>query len=297
MKLDLNWSDVDSRAATAAHRMEREHSGQHVIWGYAIPNGGIPAALAIARHCSRLCLVEQPHQAHVFLDDIVDSGKTREDCFNKYGAHPFYTLANKLEGPDQKDVWISFPWERMTKQDGPQDNIIRLLQYIGEDPARDGLRGTPDRVVKSYGELFAGYKQKPEDMLTVFEKDGYDEMVVLRSAEFASTCEHHMLPFFGTAHIAYIPYTKVVGISKLVRVLEVFTRRLQIQERICEQVTASLMKFLQPKGAACVLEAKHLCMCHRGVQKQGSVMVTSSLKGAFLEKPEARAEFFNLIRG
>lgn len=174
--------------------------------------------------------------------------------------------------------------------------IKQILFEIGEDPDREGLLDTPKRVVKSWYELFAGYAQDPEDHLTVFEAGTYDQIVLLKDIEMYSTCEHHMLPFIGKAHVAYIPNKKVIGISKLARLLETYARRLQIQERIGEQVTKALMEHLQPKGAACVIEARHLCMCARGVGKQNSVMTTSSLKGSFIEEKDARAELFSLIK-
>lgn len=176
------------------------------------------------------------------------------------------------------------------------DSIRDLIRLAGDNPDREGLSETPGRVVAAYNELFAGYRQDPADLFTVFEPDGYSQMVVLRGVEFCSTCEHHMLPFTGVAHIAYIPRRHVVGISKLARLVEVYARRLQIQERITEQVTTALMQYLQPLGAACVLEAQHSCMACRGVRKQSSTMITSSLKGDFLEA-EVRAEFLQLIRG
>lgn len=181
------------------------------------------------------------------------------------------------------------------------ENIIKefitgILAHIGEDPTRDGLKETPSRVVKSYKELFSGYHKDPKGIFTSFENDGYNSMVVLRDIEMYSFCEHHMLPFFGKAHIAYIPDKgKIVGISKLARLLDIFARRLQVQERIGEQVTNSLMEHLKPKGAACVIEAKHMCMCMRGVGKQNSVMVTSSVKGEFMNDPAVRQEFMDLI--
>lgn len=293
--LKLTWEDVKNRAALVAARIRREYPRANTLRAYAIPNGGIPAALAIAQHCPEITLVEDPAQASIFLDDLIDSGQTRERLFAQYGAHPFYALWDKTQNDPPHGTWVSFPWERAAKQEGPEDNIVRLLQFIGEDPDREGLRQTPARVVRSYRELFSGYKQDVASMLTTFEDVTCDEMVVLRNIEFTSCCEHHLLPFIGSAHIAYIPDGKVVGISKLARLLEVYTRRLQIQERICEQVTTSLMEHLHPKGAACVLESRHLCMVCRGVQKQQSVMVTSSLKGVFL-KPEVRQEFFHLVR-
>lgn len=169
-----------------------------------------------------------------------------------------------------------------------------LLTYIGEDLDREGLKNTPFRVIESYRELFSGYDKKPEDVLKYFH-DAYDEMVIVRDIEFTSMCEHHMLPFIGKAHIAYIPSGRVVGLSKLVRLFEVFSRRLQIQERLTQQVAQALDTHLMPKGTAVVVEAKHLCMSCRGVNKQHSVMVTSCLIGEF-RVPEVRQEFFNLIR-
>ena len=169
-----------------------------------------------------------------------------------------------------------------------------ILNCIDPDPEREGLADTPRRVVDSWGELFCGYGQKVEDVLTVFD-DTCDEMVLLKDIEFYSTCEHHILPFTGVAHIAYLPNEKVVGISKLARVLEIYSRRLQIQERLTNQVAQAVMGHLKAKGAACVIEAKHLCMTCRGVNKQSSVMVTSSLRGAFKEDAKVRAEFYSLI--
>lgn len=171
------------------------------------------------------------------------------------------------------------------------DLISELLRRIGEPfPTREDLLETPARVVKSWGELYAGYNQNPEDVFKTFEGDQIGGLIYLRDIEFYSTCEHHMLTFYGTAMIAYIPNGRVIGVSKLARLLDVFSRRLQIQERIAEQVTDSLMKNLNPLGAACLLEAKHLCISCRGVQKQHSVMGYNSMKGCFLSEPSARAE-------
>jgi len=172
-----------------------------------------------------------------------------------------------------------------------------IQEIIGEDPHREGLVHTPERVVRAWEYLMRGYGQRVEDILTCFDADGYDQIVLLKDIEFYSLCEHHLLPFFGKAHVAYIPDGKVVGVSKLARLVDMYARRLQIQERICEQVTAALMEYLDPIGAACVLEAQHLCMLMRGVEKQNSVMVTSSVKGAFFDNPQTREELFSLIWG
>lgn len=163
------------------------------------------------------------------------------------------------------------------------DCILAILPLLGEDEKREGLKDTPTRVNKAYDEIFKGYYQNPAECFKVFDSESYDQMVLLKDVEMYSMCEHHMLPFFGKAHVAYIPKEKIIGISKLARLLEVYSRRLQIQERIGEQVTTDLMKYLDPLGAACIIEANHLCMRMRGVGKQNSIMVTSSLKGVFLK--------------
>jgi len=175
--------------------------------------------------------------------------------------------------------------------------VKNILKFIGENSERDGLKGTPARVVKSWQELFSGYSFKEEhikELLTEFDSD-YDELILLKNIEFYSTCEHHLLPFLGTAHIGYLPKKKVVGISKLARLLEIYSRRLQIQERLTTQITQAIMKHLNPFGAGCVINAKHLCMVCRGVQKQNSVMTTSSLEGVFKSDPSVRNEFLRLI--
>lgn len=175
-----------------------------------------------------------------------------------------------------------------------EELIKEILIEIGDDPTRGGLIETPSRVIKSWSEIFAGYKQDPESVFKSFDEDQIGGMIYLRDIEFYSTCEHHMQPFYGTALIAYIPNGPVIGVSKLARLLDIFSRRLQIQERIGEQVTNALMKYLNPLGAACLLEAKHLCISCRGVKKQHSIMGYNSLKGIFLTESAARAELMAL---
>lgn len=271
----------------------RDHPETRKIYG--IPRGGIHVATMINGFHPQLAMVERPAEADVLVDDLLDTGEAEKKWRAAYPDKPFYSLIDKRSQQDPQ-AWISFPWERMQNDSGVDDNIRRILQYIGEDPKREGLLETPSRVSKSYGELFAGYKQKPEDVLKVFEDGACNEMVILRDVEFVSFCEHHMLPFYGVAHLGYLPKGKVVGVSKLARILEIYAKRLQIQERLTQQVTRALDDHLQPLGSACILEAKHFCMVCRGVLKQNSIMITSSLTGEFL-KPEVRQEFLNLIRG
>ena len=176
--------------------------------------------------------------------------------------------------------------------------VRTLIEWAGDDPNREGLADTPNRVVRSYQEFFAGYDTDPADMLsrTFEETDGYDEMVLLRNVTFESHCEHHMVPIIGVAHVAYIPEHRVVGISKLARVVEAFAKRLQIQERLTMQIANTIEAILQPIGVGVVIEAQHQCMTSRGVHKPGVSMVTSCLLGAFRDNPATRSEFLSALK-
>lgn len=180
----------------------------------------------------------------------------------------------------------------------PIEGLVRgLLQELGEDPGRNGLEKTPERVARALRFFTSGYESDPVALLTsaLFEVD-YDEMVLVRDIEFYSLCEHHMVPFFGRVHVAYIPRGRIVGLSKIPRVVEVFARRLQVQERLTMEIAGVLQQALKPLGVAVVIEAVHLCMRMRGVEQQNSYAVTSAMKGAFERDPKTRAEFMNLIR-
>lgn len=174
--------------------------------------------------------------------------------------------------------------------------VRAIIARVGDDPQRDGVKDTPKRVVESWKELFRGYKTDVPALFKTFgDHEKYDGIVLCRGIEFMSTCEHHMLPFVGTGHIAYLPGEHVIGLSKLARVLDAFARRLQMQERLGQEVVLALDKHLKPRGSACILKAKHLCMMCRGVNKQHSEMVTSSVSGVFRDDPAARAELLALI--
>lgn len=170
-----------------------------------------------------------------------------------------------------------------------------ILHVVGEDPTREGLKDTPRRYVKMMEEMTSGYRADIPALFTVFKEEFNDQIILLKGIEFHSLCEHHLLPFSGTAHIAYIPGTKVVGVSKLARLLDAFAKRLQIQERIGGQVIDALEENLSPLGAACIIKAKHSCMLCRGVGKQNSEMVTSAVSGVFRNDYKARAELMSLI--
>lgn len=175
--------------------------------------------------------------------------------------------------------------------------VETLLRWAGDDPSREGLLGTPDRVVRSYEEFFGGYAVDPDEVLqrTFEEVEGYDEIVLLRDIDFVSHCEHHMAPIIGRAHVAYMPDNRVVGISKLARVVEAYARRLQIQEKMTAQIANSINEVLKPKGVAVVIEAAHQCMTTRGVNKTGVTMVTSRMLGLFRSNASTRREFLALV--
>ena len=176
------------------------------------------------------------------------------------------------------------------------ENVYSILELIGEDPSRQGLLKTPERVAKAYTYITQGYEQDARKILrgAMFDED-YSEMVLVKDIELYSLCEHHMLPFFGKAHIAYIPNGKIVGLSKLPRIVDVFARRLQVQERLTIEIRDAIQETLHPVGVAVVIEAQHLCMQMRGVSKQNSVTTTSAFSGAFLEDVKTRKEFISLI--
>tara|TARA_Y100000310_G_C20654256_1_gene801186 strand:- start:1303 stop:2145 length:843 start_codon:yes stop_codon:yes gene_type:complete len=251
---------------------------------YGVPRGGsiIAGLTGMA--------VDTIEEADYIVDDLIDSGETKK-LHEKWFKKPFVALFDKRH--EYQGKWLVFPWEKNGETD-IKDTVIRQIEYIGEDLNREGLVGTPRRVIKSWEKLYGGYGDNPKDILSKVFKQPYNEMVILRDIELYSTCEHHLLPFYGRCHIAYLPDKKVIGISKLARLMECYGRRLQIQERLSNQIVDALMKYLKPIGCGCVIEAQHFCMTSRGVQKQNSKMVTSALRGEFLSK-EVRAEFFNLI--
>lgn len=181
--------------------------------------------------------------------------------------------------------------------DDARHAVFTLLRYMGEDPRRNGLIETPDRVCRALLEMTEGYAMKAEDVLSVTFEGKSEEMVLLKDIDFNSCCEHHLLPFSGKAHVAYIPTNgRIVGLSKLARAVDVFAKRLQVQERMTEQIAEAILENLKPAGVAVVVEGVHSCMCVRGVKKQNSTMITSSVHGVFRDCPMTRAEFMSLIR-
>jgi GTP cyclohydrolase I len=186
--------------------------------------------------------------------------------------------------------------ERPTREEA-REAVRTLVRWAGDDPAREGLKDTPERVVSAYEEYFTGYNEDPVEILarTFEETNGYDEMIVLRDIRLESFCEHHIAPIIGRTHVAYLPDQRIVGISKLARLVEVFGRRLQVQEKFTAQVAATVDQVLQPRGVAVVVEATHHCMTTRGVHKTGTTLVTSHMLGAFRTDPKTRREFLSII--
>lgn len=289
--------DGDAKAV-GYEKLNQALRGFQVV--HFVPNAGYKIFEELCLRFGRTYTVAaNPHDADVIVDDIVDSGATCKKYKSMCPDIPFLALVSKNSEYDHLAMIHCSPetWVELfdDEQSGIEENVKRMLQFIGENPEREGLVDTPKRVEKSFAKLYGGYKQNPAEVLkTTFVEGACDEMVLLKNVEFYSTCEHHMLPFFGTMHIGYVPDKNVVGISKLARLMEVYARRLQIQERLVTQIAEALVKCLQPKGVMVVCEAQHFCMTSRGVEKQNSVMVTSAIRGIFTEAAP-RAEFLALV--
>ncbi len=261
---------------------------------YGVPTGGCFVAMELRNHINTP-LLDTPKPGCLIIDDLVDSGKTME----RYKDYAYRAaIFHKEHSPKDAALtaglaegWVRFPWENSP---APEDAVVRLLEFIGEDPKRDGLRDTPGRVTRAWQEMTAGYKQDPAEILSRVFDEPYDEIVVLQGCPFASNCEHHMQPFVGTVDIGYLP-GKVVGLSKLARLVECFSLRLQVQERLTKQIAEALQTHLDARGVAVVVRASHSCMACRGVRKPGATMITSAMLGAFREKAEVRAEFMALV--
>jgi GTP cyclohydrolase I len=309
-KTYLSHSLVLKLAKHTARLIHSEHDRHVKIYG--IPRGGVPVAYLIAGASDgTISVANTPDEADAFVDDLIDSGATAKRWQELWPRREFYVLVDKANpsspcnGVDAMDLvsagWLVFPWEHGVEEkqeEGIEDNIRRLLQYIGEDVNRGGLAETPHRVAKAWHHWTAGYGKDPASLLKVFEDgaDGCDEMVIVKDIPFYTHCEHHMAPFFGTATVAYIPDGKIVGLSKISRVVDMFARRLQVQERLTNQIADALSDNLQPKGVGVVVSARHLCMESRGICQQGHVTITSALRGVLKDKPEARAEFMALAK-
>lgn len=287
----VTWADLEVEAERIANKWRGK-----VTAVYGIPTGGVPLALMVA---NRLGLPMADEwvlgKATLVVDDLVDTGKT----LTKYEQSSYIDAGFRKPhsparfAPDARciDDWLWFPHEH--DQGDPHDAVTRLLQFIGENPMREGLQDTPKRVCKALKEMTQGYAVDIAEILGTTFDVAYDEMVIVRDMPFVSMCEHHMLAFTGTATIGYIPTSKVVGLSKLARLVDAYAQRLQVQERMTKQIADALLEHLNPLGCAVIIKAHHSCMCNRGVRKQGET-ITSAMHGALRDVPEARAEFLTL---
>lgn len=292
----LTWEDIRQ----AANRICDSWEPRPV---YGVPRGGAaPAALVAGTWGTPL--LDAPEPGCLVVDDLIDSGATWQR-FLEYDFDALFrkahspTLTNQAE-PMTRDGWLVFPWEG--DETSPEDAVRRLLQYVGEDPERDGLADTPRRVTKAWREMTTGYNQDPASILSVQfaqDADHYGGIIALRRVPFSSLCEHHVLPFTGYADVAYIPGEsgRIVGLSKLARLVDIYARRLQVQERLTVQIVEALQAHLEPAAAACVIRADHTCMSLRGVTKTAGGMVTSEMRGLFMDDPRARAELMALLEG
>lgn len=292
--ITLTWTDVQKEVEALC---DRQTNKIDAVFG--IPTGGAVVAALVAARLG-VPLTEDPNgPATLVVDDLVDTGKTMKN-FRPFGGEFTDALFRKPWSPKhlapkarEVDSWLAFPWE---KDDGdPVDAVIRLIQHIGEDPTRDGLLETPRRVTKAWRELTRGYGDDPATILDKTFDVTYDQLVVVRDVPFTSLCEHHILPFTGTATVGYIPGERVVGLSKLARLVDCFAARLQVQERMTNQIAEAIQRHLRPMGVGVMVKASHSCMAARGIKKHGE-MVTSCLLGAIRSDSVARSEFLDLAR-
>jgi len=292
MKRVISYSDLNSLALGCADGIANHFGTMHrTLSVYPIPRGGVPATLALLGTPLSLMIVDDPAQADFIMDDLIDTGATAKR-FAQYGK-PVFALLDKRSWDSGND-WVVWPWEGDAKS-GITDHITRLIQYVGDDPTRGGLEETPHRVAEAWKFWCKGYDEKPEDILKVFEDgaEGVNEMVLVKDIPFYTHCEHHMAPFFGTATVGYIPNGKIVGLSKINRLVDCYARRLQVQERLTGQIADAIMEHLKPLGVGVIVKARHLCMESRGVCQQGHHTVTSSLRGVLFEGLP-RQEFLQL---
>lgn len=293
--IEISYKKLAEDCTKLADQIRKKDKGYTSI--FAIPRGGVPVGVYLSKELG-LPLVEEPTEGSLVVDDLVDSGKTIDEYIKaRYDVAVVYRKphspveASNLYIVETLDDWIEFPYEQ-TNTDA-EENFRRILEFLGEDPTREGLQETPKRYLK----FMKQFLEKDDFNFTVFDAEGYDEMIVQKDIPFYSLCEHHIAPFFGTATVAYIPGDKIVGLSKLARTVRHYAANLQNQERITSQVAERLEKELKPLGVAVTISARHFCMEMRGVKTHDVHTVTTKVTGAFKEKPETRAEYMGHLKG
>jgi GTP cyclohydrolase IA len=290
----MTWSDIHVLVGELLEEIRQEDYGR-LPRIYGIPTGGSIIASLLCT-LGVLPQVDDPEGADVIIDDICDSGETLAPYLRMKDTD-VWVLVNKSSLMPIKCIrrakptdFIEFPWAH--KEEVGEKIVTRMLQYIGEDCGRPGLKETPDRVVRAWKELFVGYNQDPKNLCKTFDYDA-DEIVVVKNITFASMCEHHMLPFLGTATVGYLPHKKVIGLSKIPRLVEIYARRLQIQEKMTNQIALALMDIVEPLGVGVRIKANHLCAQIRGVGKNVE-MVTAAMYGLFRKDEKIKNEFLSI---
>lgn len=291
--------ELAHRAAERIRAYNRERGVDNaLIRAYPIPRGGVPVAYMLAGKVLNMIIVEHPEEADIFIDDLIDSGATAARYAENFPGRPVFALIDKRTSEEFWGKWIVFPWEGGSEHGSFEDNVTRLLQFVGEDPTREGLHETPARVAKAWRHWCSGYGKDAAKILKVFEDgaEGCDQMVVRKDIPIYSHCEHHLAAIIGKCTIAYIPRGKVLGLSKLDRLADMFARRLQVQERLTNQIADALVEHLDPLGVGVWINARHLCVESRGVAHSNSDTITTALRGAIRNEAAARAEFLALAR-
>lgn len=297
-KYHVSYAELMSKAGIVADYIVKMKLPNTRLFG--VPRGGVHAAmlvmLALQERQAKFTITDNVMNCDIIIDDLIDSGATCDHFAKLYPDIPFIGLWEKAG-----NEWVVFPWERThlpEPEEGLENNITRILQYVGEDATREGLLETPRRVAKAWGHWTGGYNVDISALLKTFEdgSENYDQMVIVKDIPIYSKCEHHLADIFGTATIAYIPNGKVVGLSKLSRLADAFARRLQVQERLTCQIADAIDEHLNPLGVGVLIRARHMCMESRGICQQGHHTITSALRGVLRDDPEARAEFLGLAR-
>lgn len=306
-KIYLTHQQVGDAAANVAALILANwpHSRPPVI--YPVPRGGIPCAYLVGG-IMKCIISDNISVADIILDDLVDSGATFERL-HKQNPQAMYAALFGKEGTQQlgpntlvgevlPNKWLVFPWEG-SETESAEDIGTRLLQYIGEDPTREGLLETPKRMLKAWKEWTSGYGVDTSQLFKDFGDgaENYDEMVIVDPIPFYSHCEHHLAAIFGSIHIAYIPNGRIAGLSKFVRLAQAYTRRLQVQERLTVQIADDIAKYLSPLGCGVMVRARHFCMESRGAKSPGTETTTIAIRGVLKEDQAARAEFISLLKG